>query len=41
LRAASVAALANAENFNVEARLLKPEAKLKTYDGLWTEEYLK
>jgi ABC-type nitrate/sulfonate/bicarbonate transport system substrate-binding protein len=39
--AATVAALANAENFNVEARLLKPEAKLKTYDGLWTEEYLK
>jgi ABC-type nitrate/sulfonate/bicarbonate transport system substrate-binding protein len=39
--AATVAALANAENFNVEARLLKPEAKLKSYDGLWTEEYIK
>ena len=39
--AATVAALANAENFNVEARLLKPEAKLKSYDGLWTEEYVK
>jgi NitT/TauT family transport system substrate-binding protein len=33
--------LANAENFNVEARLMKPEAKLKSYDGLSTGEYVK
>jgi NitT/TauT family transport system substrate-binding protein len=33
--------LANAENFNVEARLMKAEAKLKSYDGLATGEYVK
>jgi len=33
--------LANAENFNVEARLMKPEAKLKSYDGLSTGEFVK
>jgi ABC-type nitrate/sulfonate/bicarbonate transport system substrate-binding protein len=33
--------LANAENFNVEARLMKPEAKLKSYDGLYTDAYVK
>ena len=34
-------ALANAENFNVEARLLKAEVKLKSYDGLFTDAYVK
>jgi ABC-type nitrate/sulfonate/bicarbonate transport system substrate-binding protein len=33
--------LANAENFNVEARLMKPEEKLKSYDGLFTDAYVK
>jgi NitT/TauT family transport system substrate-binding protein len=33
--------LANAENFNVEARLMKAEAKLKSYDGLFTSAYVK
>lgn len=33
--------LANAENFNVEARLMKPEAKLKSYDGLSTDAFVK
>jgi NitT/TauT family transport system substrate-binding protein len=33
--------LANAENFNVEARLMKAEVKLKSYDGLATGEYVK
>lgn len=32
---------ANAENFNVEARLMKPEAKLKSYDGLFTDAFVK
>ncbi len=35
------AALENAENFNVEARLMKAEAKLTSYDGLSTDEYVK
>ena len=33
--------LANAENFNVEARLMKREAKLKSYDGLFTDALVK
>ncbi len=33
--------LANAENFNVEARLMKAEVKLKSYDGLFTDAYVK
>ena len=33
--------LANAESFNVEARLMKAEVKLKSYDGLATGEYVK
>jgi len=33
--------LANAENFNVEARLMKAEVKLKSYDGLSTGEYVR
>jgi hypothetical protein len=33
--------LANAENFNVEARLMKADVKLKSYDGLFTDAYVK
>ena len=33
--------LANAENFNVEARLMKAEAKLSSYEGLFTDAYVK
>jgi ABC-type nitrate/sulfonate/bicarbonate transport system substrate-binding protein len=33
--------LANAENFNVEAKLMKADEKLKNYDGLFTGEYVK
>jgi ABC-type nitrate/sulfonate/bicarbonate transport system substrate-binding protein len=33
--------LANAENFNIEARLMKPEAKLTSYDGLFTDAFVK
>ena len=35
------AGLENAELFNVEAGLLKPEEKLKSYDGLFTDQYVK
>jgi ABC-type nitrate/sulfonate/bicarbonate transport system substrate-binding protein len=33
--------LANAENFNVEAKLMKPEEKLASYDGLSTDAFVK
>jgi ABC-type nitrate/sulfonate/bicarbonate transport system substrate-binding protein len=33
--------LENGEIYNVEAGLLKPEEKLKSYDGLYTDEYLR
>jgi NitT/TauT family transport system substrate-binding protein len=33
--------LANAENFNVEARLMKADEKLKNYDGLSTDVFVK
>ena len=33
--------LENAENFNVEARLMKAEVKLKSYDGLSTDAFVK
>jgi ABC-type nitrate/sulfonate/bicarbonate transport system substrate-binding protein len=39
--AVTAEALANAENFNVEARLMKAEVKLKSYDGLFTDTYVK
>jgi NitT/TauT family transport system substrate-binding protein len=32
--------LANAENFNVEARLMKADEKLKSYDGLSTDAFV-
>jgi hypothetical protein len=35
------AALENGELYNIEAGLLKPEDKLKSYDGLYTDEYVK
>ena len=33
--------LENAELYNIDAGLLKPEEKLKSYDGLYTDEYVK
>jgi hypothetical protein len=27
--------------FNIEAGLLKPEQKLKSYDGLFTDQYVR
>jgi len=33
--------LENAENFNVEARLMKADEKLKSYDGLSTAEFVR
>jgi NitT/TauT family transport system substrate-binding protein len=33
--------LENAEIYNIDAGLLKPEEKLKSYDGLYTDEYVK
>jgi ABC-type nitrate/sulfonate/bicarbonate transport system substrate-binding protein len=35
------AGLENAEVFNIEAGLLKPEEKLKSYDGLFTDAFVK
>jgi ABC-type nitrate/sulfonate/bicarbonate transport system substrate-binding protein len=35
------AALENGELYNIEAGLLKPEDKLKSYDGLYSDEYVK
>jgi ABC-type nitrate/sulfonate/bicarbonate transport system substrate-binding protein len=39
--AVTIASLENADNFNVEARLMKAEDKLKSYEGLATDEYVK
>lgn len=39
--AVTKAGLENAERFNVEASLLKPEEKLKSYDDLFTDEYVR
>lgn len=33
--------LEKAENFNIEAGLMKPEEKLSSYDGLFTDAYVK
>jgi ABC-type nitrate/sulfonate/bicarbonate transport system substrate-binding protein len=38
---AGKADLENSELFNVGAGLLKPEEKLKSYDGLYTDEYVR
>jgi NitT/TauT family transport system substrate-binding protein len=35
------AALANSEKVNIEAKLLDPKDKLKSYDGVYTAEYIK
>jgi ABC-type nitrate/sulfonate/bicarbonate transport system substrate-binding protein len=35
------AELANAETLNIEAGLMTPGERLKSYDGLWTDEYVK
>jgi len=35
------AAFENAERFNVEAGLLKPDEKLKSYDAFFTDQYVK
>jgi ABC-type nitrate/sulfonate/bicarbonate transport system substrate-binding protein len=35
------AVLANSERLNVEAGFLKPEDRLKSYDGLYTDEFVK
>jgi ABC-type nitrate/sulfonate/bicarbonate transport system substrate-binding protein len=37
----SRASIENSEIFNVGAGLLKPEEKLTSYDGLFTDEYVK
>lgn len=34
-------ALDNADDFNVEAGMMKADAKLKSYDGLYTDEFVK
>lgn len=39
--ALSATELANAENFNVEAKLIKADLKLKSYDGLFTDAFVK
>jgi hypothetical protein len=31
----------NAERFNIEAGLLKPEEKLKSYDDLFTDQFVR
>jgi hypothetical protein len=33
--------LNNADDFNVEAGMMKADAKLKSYDGLYTDEFVK
>jgi NitT/TauT family transport system substrate-binding protein len=39
--AVTKAALNNADDFNVEAGMMKADAKLKSYDGLYTDEFVK
>jgi hypothetical protein len=36
----SRAIIENSETFNVDAGLLKPDEKLKSYDGLFTNEFV-
>ena len=33
--------LDNADDFNVEAGMMKADEKLKSYDGLYTDEFVK
>jgi NitT/TauT family transport system substrate-binding protein len=37
----SQADIENAEIYNIDAKLLKPEEKLKSYDGLYTDDFVK
>ena len=37
----SVKGIDNAEQYNVESGLMKPEEKLKSYDGLYTDAYIR
>jgi hypothetical protein len=39
--AVTAAQMEKADNFNVEATLMKPEEKLKSYDGLITDAFVK
>jgi len=39
--ALSAAALENVEQFNIDAGLLKPGEKLKSYDGIFTDKYVR
>jgi hypothetical protein len=39
--AVTAKALENAERLNIESGLLKPEEKLPSYDGLFTDVYVK
>jgi ABC-type nitrate/sulfonate/bicarbonate transport system substrate-binding protein len=39
--APTLAALENSELFNIGAKLMKPEEKLKSYDGLFTDAYVR
>jgi hypothetical protein len=39
--ATSVAGLANGDRMNADAGFLKPEDKLKSYDDLFTNDYLR
>jgi NitT/TauT family transport system substrate-binding protein len=34
-------ALSNADDFNIEAGMMKADAKLKSYDGLYTDQFVK
>lgn len=39
--AMTAAVLANSERLNIEAGLMKPEDRLKSYDGLFTDEFVR
>jgi NitT/TauT family transport system substrate-binding protein len=39
--ALNAAALENVEQYNLDAGLLKPEEKLKSYDGIFTDKYVR
>jgi hypothetical protein len=37
----TLAGLENAENFNVRSGVVKPEDKLKSFEGFYTHEFIK
>ena len=37
----SIGSIENADDFNVEAGMMKASDKLKSYDGLYTDEFVK